>query len=231
MRVVIWSARDVPPMDSFEGMSDLFVKVRGGGEGVVTSMYIWTIANHTPTPCPHLLTHIHFHIYLHISNYPSNHIFAYPSNNTSTYIPPPPQVIPEGCAAQETDTHWRAKKGRASWNYRLLFEVELGHNSRAMKFPHLRLQLWDRDVLKWNDCAGETVLNMGRYYRKAYKKNVAVKLFEKKQGAAALRARKAAVAKPQVGAAVRPSLPPSPLVVRLFAPSVCLFVCLVNSTD
>ena len=108
-------------------------------------------------------------------------------------------MIPEGCAAQETDTHWRAKKGKASWNYRLLFDVELGHNSRAMKFPHLRFQLWDRDVVKWNDCAGETVLNMGRYYRKAYKKNVAVKLFEKKMGAAALRARKAAVAKPKVG--------------------------------
>lgn len=131
LRVVIWSAKDVPPMDSFEGMSDLFVK-----------------------------------------------------------------VIPEGCAAQETDTHWRAKKGKASWNWRLLFDVELGHNSRAMKFPHLRFQLWDRDILKWNDCAGETVIDMGKYYRKAFKKNVAIKLFEKKQGASALRAKRAEALKP-----------------------------------
>jgi len=46
VRVVIWKCKDVPPMDTFEGMSDLFVKC-------------W----------------------------------------------------PEGCAPQETDTHWRAKKG------------------------------------------------------------------------------------------------------------------------
>lgn len=24
-----------------------------------------------------------------------------------------------------------------------------------MKFPYFHLQLWDRDILKWNDCAGE----------------------------------------------------------------------------
>lgn len=131
LRVVVWQARDVPPMDSFEGMSDLFVK-----------------------------------------------------------------VIPEGCPAQETDTHWRAKKGKASWNWRLLFDIELGHNSRAMKFPHLRFQLWDRDILKWNDCAGETVINLGPYYRKAFKKNIAIKLFEKKQGAAAVRAKRSADLKP-----------------------------------
>ena len=61
VRVVIWKSKDVPPMDSLEGMSDLFMKV-------------W----------------------------------------------------PEGCPPQETDTHWRCKKGKASWNWRLLFDVELG---------------------------------------------------------------------------------------------------------
>jgi hypothetical protein len=48
VRVVIWKSKNVPPMDSFEGMSDLFVKC-------------W----------------------------------------------------PEGCQPQETDTHWRCKKGKA----------------------------------------------------------------------------------------------------------------------
>jgi hypothetical protein len=76
MRVIIWKSKDVPPMDSFEGMSDLFVKV-------------W----------------------------------------------------PEGCDPQETDTHWRCKKGKGSWNYRLLFEIELGHSTRAMKFPYLHIQV------------------------------------------------------------------------------------------
>ena len=54
------------------------------------------------------------------------------------------KVWPEGCPPQETDTHWRCKKGKASWNYRLLFDVELGHSTKAMKFPYLHLQLWDR---------------------------------------------------------------------------------------
>jgi hypothetical protein len=125
VRVVIWKSKNVPPMDSAEGMSDLFVKC-------------W----------------------------------------------------PEGCDKQETDTHWRCKKGKASWNYRLLFDVELGQNTRAMKFPLFHLQLWDRDILKWNDCAGEGIIDIGKYYRKAYKRNVAIKLFEKKQGAAANRAKK-----------------------------------------
>jgi hypothetical protein len=56
VRVVIWKCKDVPPMDTLEGMSDLFVKC-------------W----------------------------------------------------PESCTPQETDTHWRAKKGNAA----LLLVLEL----------------------------------------------------------------------------------------------------------
>lgn len=41
-----------------------------------------------------------------------------------------------------------------------------------------------------NDCAGEVVVNMGKYYRKAYKRGVALKLFETKKGAAAKKAEK-----------------------------------------
>eukprot|EP01034_Spumella_vulgaris_P027083 gene27083-33756_t len=123
VRVVIWKTKNVPPMDSLEGMSDLYVKC-------------W----------------------------------------------------PEGCKPQETDTHWRCKKGKASFNYRILFDVELGHSTRAMKFPYFHLQLWDRDLLKWNDCAGEGVINLGKYYRKAYKRNLCLKLFESKKGGAKKRA-------------------------------------------
>jgi len=123
--VVIWKTKNVPPMDSLEKMSDLFVKC-------------W----------------------------------------------------PEGCTVQETDTHWRCKKGKASFNWRMLFDVELGPNTKAMKFPYLHLQLWDRDILKWNDCAGEGTINLGKYFRKAYKRNVAIKMFENTQGAMAVRAKK-----------------------------------------
>ena len=88
----------------------------------------------------------------------------------------------EGCDLQETDTHWRAKKGKGSFNWRMQFDVELGHNSRAMKFPYLHLQLWDRDLLKWNDCMAESTVNLGVYFRKAFKKRIAIKLFETKHG-------------------------------------------------
>ena len=59
-------------------------------------------------------------------------------NMTDMYV----KCWPEGCTAQETDTHWRAKKGKGSFNWRMIFDVELGHNTRAMKFPHLHFQLW-----------------------------------------------------------------------------------------
>src|SRR3546814_9075271 len=53
----------------------------------------------------------------------------------------PSQALIEGCDHQDTDTHWRCKKGKGSFNWRMKFDVELGHNSRAMKFPYLRFQV------------------------------------------------------------------------------------------
>jgi hypothetical protein len=94
---------------------------------------------------------------------------------------------PEGCSEQETDTHWRSKKGKASFNWRMLFEVELGHNTRAMKFPYFHFQSWDRDIIKWNDMIAEGAINLGFYYRKAFKKNAAIKLYETPKGSATRR--------------------------------------------
>lgn len=101
----------------------------------------------------------------------------------------------EGCDSQETDTHWRAKKGKGSFNWRMKFEVELGHNTRAMKFPYMHLQLWDRDLLKWNDCMAEATINLGAYFRKAFKKQVAIKLFETQRGLARVKKNKKQAAK------------------------------------
>ena len=100
-------------------------------------------------------------------------------------------VWPEGCDKQTTDTHWRCKKGKGSFNWRMLFEVELGHRTRAMKFPYLHIQMWDKDLLKWNDCIAEGTVDLGIYYRKAFKKNCAIKLYETKKGAKADRAKAA----------------------------------------
>lgn len=38
---------------------------------------------------------------------------------------------------QETDIHWRAKKGRGSFNWRMKFDLEL-----PMKFPYMHIQVW-----------------------------------------------------------------------------------------
>ena len=43
------------------------------------------------------------------------------------------------------------------------FKVDL-----PLKAPHLHLQLWDRDLLSYNDCIAETVLDLGAACRIAY---------------------------------------------------------------
>lgn len=40
-------------------------------------------------------------------------------------------------------------------------------------------QMWDRDILKWNDCIAEATLDLDKPFRKAFKHNTQVlKLFE-----------------------------------------------------
>jgi hypothetical protein len=107
-------------------------------------------------------------------------------NMTDLYI----EVKPEGCKMQSTDTHWRSKKGKASFNWRMCFDMEFGHNTRAFKYPYLSFQMWDRDLLKFNDCFAEGAIDMGFYYRKAFKKNIAIKLYETPKGGAAKRVKK-----------------------------------------
>uniref|UniRef100_A0A7S3JR17 C2 domain-containing protein n=1 Tax=Aureoumbra lagunensis TaxID=44058 RepID=A0A7S3JR17_9STRA len=84
----------------------------------------------------------------------------------------------EDTEAQCTDIHWRAKGGKGSFNWRMKFDVELGHNTKVMRFPHLKIQAWDQDIIKWNDMIAEAGIDLGRYLRKCYHKRQAVKLFE-----------------------------------------------------
>lgn len=93
------------------------------------------------------------------------------------------RVWPEDCQPQETDTHWRSKKGKGSFNWRMKFDVELGPSTKFMKFPYLHFQMWDRDLLKWNDCIADGVIDIGRFIRKAYKKNMVVRPFEQLRSA------------------------------------------------
>ena len=78
----------------------------------------------------------------------------------------------EGGQPQETDIHWRSKKGKASFNWRLKFPLMV-----PMKFPRLHLQMWDKDVVKFSDCIAETQLDLGRLFAKAAKTQQRVKLF------------------------------------------------------
>lgn len=56
---------------------------------------------------------------------------------------------------KETDTHFRCQNGKASFNYRLLFDVK--HPRKEYNFS---LQIYDRDFFKSNDIIGEAVLNL-----------------------------------------------------------------------
>ena len=61
------------------------------------------------------------------------------------------------CPQQTTDTHWFAKNGKASWNWRFKFPVTM---SAFQRHQRLLIQLWDKDALTANDCGGEAVLDL-----------------------------------------------------------------------
>lgn len=59
-------------------------------------------------------------------------------------------------AKKETDTHYRAANGEASWNWRKKFHLMLDQSSRCI----LNLSLWDRDLLSSNDAIGDACLDL-----------------------------------------------------------------------
>jgi Ca2+-dependent lipid-binding protein len=60
-------------------------------------------------------------------------------------------------SAAETDTHWLMKEGKASFNYRLIFNVKTpGCQGK------LNIQLWDRDIFSPNDFIGGCTLNISK---------------------------------------------------------------------
>ncbi|KAF1332948.1 Dysferlin-like protein, partial [Globisporangium splendens] len=75
----------------------------------------------------------------------------------------------EGGKADSTDVHWRCSSGKPCWNYRFKFPVE--YPLRTPEFGRLHIQLWDKDVLKWNDILGEAQLDLYKWIRRAYENN------------------------------------------------------------
>ena len=90
VRVVVWKARNVISADNFGGMNDLFVKVRVR-VGDFEILYSNNVIIRQTATMPLL--------YLRYASWIGF------------------QVWPEGCAQQNTDTHWRAKRGKASFNW------------------------------------------------------------------------------------------------------------------
>ena len=65
----------------------------------------------------------------------------------------------------ETDTHWRARGGGGSFNWRLVYNVEL-----PVKQARMRLQAWDRDLITPNDFIGTAQLDLTKVLASALKK-------------------------------------------------------------
>ena len=77
---------------------------------------------------------------------------------------------------QKTDVHWRCRNGKGSWNWRLKLKVQLPLTSP--EHGRLSVQLWDQDIVKWNDIVGESTVDLYRWLLKAYHKNKVVNVFQ-----------------------------------------------------
>ena len=64
-------------------------------------------------------------------------------------------------ATQETDVHWRSHKGKGSFNWRCVFDVELPQHARSP--ARLAIKAWDKDPVTFsNDLIGAIELNLDR---------------------------------------------------------------------
>lgn len=83
--------------------------------------------------------------------------------------------------AQSTDTHWRAKNGKASFNWRMKFDLELpiDPDSEADK-GYLHFQMWDKDLL-YDDCLADSVVDLSVFLKEAYRTKQIVNVFAKKK--------------------------------------------------
>ncbi|ETV96991.1 hypothetical protein H310_09840 [Aphanomyces invadans] len=83
--------------------------------------------------------------------------------------------------AQHTDVHWRAKNGKASFNWRMKFDIALPVDPQNERDKgHLHVQLWDKDML-FDDCLSDTIVNLTEPLKLAYKTKQLVNVYAKQK--------------------------------------------------
>jgi len=80
-----------------------------------------------------------------------------------------------GVKKQETDTHFRSKKGKGNFNWRMKFPLTLPMKT----WPRLRFQVWDLDIFSPNDSICETVMTLKGLCKLAMKKRDRIKIYVK----------------------------------------------------
>ena len=68
----------------------------------------------------------------------------------------------------QTDTHYRAKNNKASWNYRIKFPMTLDAFSKDKR---LTVQLWDRDIGS-NDCLGSASISLDKWLKRIFRRRL-----------------------------------------------------------
>ncbi len=70
-----------------------------------------------------------------------------------------------------TDTHYFAKKGKGSFNYRFKYPLKLGQGGKVQNggegSSYLKLQVWDADLLI-SDCLAETQIDLREAFKTAF---------------------------------------------------------------
>ena len=74
------------------------------------------------------------------------------------------------CEPKETDTHYRCQTGKGSFNWRFVFPIQLPCESCVAN-----LQIWDRDMLSFNDFIADTNFAFTALAKKAWETNARLK--------------------------------------------------------
>lgn len=166
IRIICWRSLDVP-----SDMSDMFAKFWMEGK-YINMFYVY-------------LTKFRWHIYIDTYMHTYIHEYAYIWYLCDVAF----GLECEYCIfvstgsdkRYETDTHWRCKSGQGSWNWRIKIPFELPIKAREM--GRLRVQLWDRDIVKSNEIIGSGSYNLYDWLLMAYHRGKEVLPFKESKDA------------------------------------------------